>query len=85
MSINVSSDSRIDTPHHHKDSPSVWRFAIAGLRPLLVRRGLAPFAYTPLIPALIASKWLSPSDVAYLSRFRSIGFRVAHPRLPLPA
>jgi len=28
--------------------------------------GLARFAYTPLIPALIAAKWFSPAEAVYL-------------------
>ena len=33
---------------------------------VLVGIGLARFAYTPLIPALIAADWFSPSDAVYL-------------------
>src|SRR5215472_3046873 len=39
---------------------------LAGLCANLVGIGLARFAYTPLIPALIAADWFSPSDAVYL-------------------
>jgi predicted MFS family arabinose efflux permease len=35
---------------------------------------LARFAYTPLIPALIAAKWFSPSDVVYLGATNLAGY-----------
>ena len=44
---------------------AVWGTA-AGLCALLVGIGLARFAYTPLIPALIAAGWFSPAHAAYL-------------------
>ena len=41
--------------HHHERGP-VWLAAVAGLCASLVGLGLARFAYTPLIPALIEAK-----------------------------
>src|ERR1700742_4836993 len=62
-------------PHHHpRPAPSTWRFALAGLCASLVGLGLARFAYTPLIPALIAAKWFSPSDVVYLGAANLAGY-----------
>jgi predicted MFS family arabinose efflux permease len=43
-----------------------WRPSLAGMSAVLVGIGLARFAYTPLIPALIAAQWFSPSDAVYL-------------------
>jgi Uncharacterised MFS-type transporter YbfB len=37
----------------------VWRATFAGLCATLVGIGLARFAYTPLIPALIAANWFT--------------------------
>lgn len=36
--------------------------------------GLARFAYTPLIPALIAAGWFSPADTAYLGAANLAGY-----------
>ncbi|GLR85515.1 YbfB/YjiJ family MFS transporter [Bradyrhizobium iriomotense] len=55
-------------------SRSTWRFAMAGLCASLVGLGLARFAYTPLIPALIAAKWFSASDVVYLGAANLAGY-----------
>jgi predicted MFS family arabinose efflux permease len=43
-----------------------WRPSLAGMSAVLVGIGLARFAYTPLIPALIAAQWFSPADAVYL-------------------
>lgn len=48
--------------------------AAAGLCASLVGLGLARFAYTPLIPAIIAAKWFSPSDVVYLGAANLAGY-----------
>ena len=53
-------------PRRPQAAFSTWRFAVAGLCASLVGIGLARFAYTPLIPALISAKWFSASDVIYL-------------------
>src|SRR5262249_50418428 len=36
--------------------------------------GLARFAYTPLIPALVAARWLSPSAAMYLGAANLAGY-----------
>lgn len=56
------------------DSRSTWRYAVAGLSASLVGLGLARFSYTPLIPALIAAKWFSASDVVYLGAANLAGY-----------
>uniref|UniRef100_UPI0031DDF822 YbfB/YjiJ family MFS transporter n=1 Tax=Inquilinus sp. TaxID=1932117 RepID=UPI0031DDF822 len=66
-------------PHGHAHHPpreagSAWRFAAAGLCASLVGLGLARFAYTPLIPALIAAQWFSPSEVIYLGAANLAGY-----------
>ena len=43
------------TPAIPPETGQAWRFAAAGLCASLVGLGLARFAYTPLIPALIAA------------------------------
>lgn len=52
----------------------VWLFAAAGLCASLVGLGLARFAYTPLIPALIAARWFNPTDAVYLGAANLAGY-----------
>jgi predicted MFS family arabinose efflux permease len=53
---------------------SAWRAALAGLCASLVGLGLARFSYTPLIPALIAADWFTPSGAAYLGAANLAGY-----------
>ncbi len=55
-------------------SQGTWRYAAAGLSASLVGLGLARFSYTPLIPALIAAKWFSASNVVYLGAANLAGY-----------
>jgi len=73
-------------------SVNPWRATFAGLCASLVGIGLARFAYTPLIPALIEGKWFSPAAVAYLGAANLAGYLVGAlsggwiaARMPLPA
>ena len=51
-----------------------WRAVLAGLCANLVGVGLARFAYTPLIPALIAAHWYSASSTVYLGAANLAGY-----------
>ena len=51
-----------------------WRMILAGLCANLVGVGLARFAYTPLIPALIAADWFSASAAVYLGAANLAGY-----------
>src|ERR1700682_2957443 len=62
------------TSHHRKEGGPVCLSAAAGLCASLVGLGLARFAYTPLIPALIAAKWFSPADAVYLGAANLAGY-----------
>ncbi|MBV9201543.1 MAG: YbfB/YjiJ family MFS transporter [Alphaproteobacteria bacterium] len=53
-----------------------WRAVSAGLCANMVGVGLARFAYTPLIPALIAAHWFSPSAAGYLGAANLAGYVV---------
>jgi predicted MFS family arabinose efflux permease len=66
------------TPHDmtEPDAISPWRGIVAGLCATLVGIGLARFAYTPLIPALIAEGWFTPSQAAYLGAANLAGYLV---------
>src|SRR5581483_6542193 len=51
-----------------------WRAVAAALCANLVGVGLARFGYTPLIPALIAAHWFTPSAAAYLGAANLAGY-----------
>jgi MFS family permease len=52
----------------------VWRATLSGLCANLVGVGLARFAYTPIIPVLIAAQWFAPSQAAYLGAANLAGY-----------
>ena len=54
--------------------PGAWRWVSAGLSATLVGLGVARFAYTPLIPALIDAGWFAPADVVYLGAANLAGY-----------
>ncbi len=63
-----------DDAHSRTEPVATWRIASAGLCASLVGIGLGRFAYTPLIPALIAAHWFAPSDVVYLGAANLAGY-----------
>src|SRR6478672_8758727 len=72
-STNMSHHHPAVVPHRNESGP-VWLSAAAGLCASLVGLGLARFAYTPLIPALIAAKWFSPAEAVYLGAANLAGY-----------
>lgn len=75
MSIDVDRDRRRDgTAPQRDEGGSVWLSAAAGLCASLVGLGLARFAYTPLIPALIEAKWFTPAQAVYLGAANLAGY-----------
>jgi predicted MFS family arabinose efflux permease len=71
---DVSHHRRQVPPNRGREDGPAWQFAAAGLCASLVGLGLARFAYTPLIPALIAAKWFSPADAVYLGAANLAGY-----------
>src|SRR5712671_2029127 len=71
---NVSHHRRQVPPHRGREDGPAWQFAVAGLCASLVGLGLARFAYTPLIPALIAAKWFGPAEAVYLGAANLAGY-----------
>jgi MFS family permease len=72
--LKIDGGRRLAHTHHPEPAGAAWRYATAGLCASLVGIGVARFAYTPLIPALIAAKWFSPSDVIYLGAANLAGY-----------
>jgi len=56
--------------------PSLWIVAGGGLAATLIGNGIGRFAYTPLIPALIAAGWFAPAEAAYLAAANLAGYLV---------
>ena len=51
-----------------------WTSAFAGFCAALIGNGLGRFAYTPLIPALIAENWFTASEAGYLGAANLAGY-----------
>jgi predicted MFS family arabinose efflux permease len=60
--------------HSKQGSPTGWRAILSGLCASLVGIGLARFAYTPLLPAIIDAHWFAASDAAYLGAANLAGY-----------
>lgn len=64
---------------HGKDLPAL----LTGVMATLAGIGIARFAYTPLLPALIQEQWFTASQVAYLGAANLLGYFIgalsAHP------
>lgn len=52
----------------------IWRASFAGFAACLVGIGLARFAYSPLIPALIEAQWFTPQQAVYLGAANLLGY-----------
>jgi predicted MFS family arabinose efflux permease len=55
-------------------SVSAWRSVAACLCTTIIGLGLLRFAYTPLIPALIAAHWFVPGQAVYLGAANIAGY-----------
>lgn len=53
---------------------SPWRGTVAGFSASLVGIGLARFAYTPLLPAIVSAHWFDASRAAYLGAANLAGY-----------
>ena len=60
--------------HHPVASPNSWRAVAAGFCASLVGIGLARFAYTPLLPAIIGAGWFDASAATYLGAANLAGY-----------
>jgi predicted MFS family arabinose efflux permease len=60
--------------HHPAASPGAWRAVTAGFCASLVGIGLARFAYTPLLPAIIGAGWFDASAATYLGAANLAGY-----------
>jgi predicted MFS family arabinose efflux permease len=54
--------------------PKAWRSILSAFCASLIGIGLARFAYTPLLPAIIGGHWFAPSAAAYLGATNLAGY-----------
>jgi predicted MFS family arabinose efflux permease len=67
--------SVVRSVEHVEDRRSqLWKLTFTGLSASLVGIGLARFAYTPLIPAIIGAHWFSAAYAAYLGASNLLGY-----------
>lgn len=55
-------------------SVTPWQATLAGFCASLVGIGIARFAYTPLLPAIVAANWFAASSAAYLGAANLAGY-----------
>lgn len=55
-------------------SRDIWRSTVSGFCASLVGIGLARFAYTPLLPALVSAGWFDTGAAAYLGAANLAGY-----------
>ena len=71
MTVSHASQHR---PAASPSSGSVWRATLSGFSANMVGIGLARFAYTPLLPAIVGAHWFAPSTAAYLGAANLAGY-----------
>ena len=73
MATPRSADARTATASHPR-AASNWPAILAGFCATLVGLGLARFAYTPLLPAIIDAHWFDASAATYLGAANLVGY-----------
>ncbi len=63
-----------ETARFARPPVSGWRATVSAACASLVGIGLARFAYTPLLPAIIGAHWFAPSVAAYLGAANLAGY-----------
>lgn len=62
------------TPNPALPKTEVWRAILSAFCASLIGIGLARFAYTPLLPAVVSAHWFAPSAAAYLGAANLAGY-----------
>lgn len=63
-----------DLNGNHATARMVWRAVLSAFCANLIGIGLARFAYTPLLPAIVDAHWFDPSAAAYLGAANLSGY-----------
>lgn len=56
--------------------PALWRSLLCAFCAVLIGIGLARFAYTPLLPAIVGAHWFPASTAAYLGAANLAGYLI---------
>ena len=70
----MSSDALPLVSNASARAPGPWRAMLAGLSASLVGLGLARFAYTPLLPAIVEARWFGAADASWLAAANLAGY-----------
>ena len=70
----ISNTPRASVADTAKPGAGIWRSLFAAFCASLIGIGLARFAYTPLLPAIIDARWFEPSAAAYLGAANLAGY-----------
>ena len=63
-----------DVDRNHSNARIAWRAVLSAFCASLIGIGLARFAYTPLLPAIVDAHWFEPSAAAYLGAANLSGY-----------
>jgi predicted MFS family arabinose efflux permease len=64
----------VENRHSRMAQPIPWRATLSGLCASFVGIGIARFAYTPLLPAIIAAHWFTAEAATYLGAANLAGY-----------
>ncbi|SCB14274.1 YbfB/YjiJ family MFS transporter [Rhizobium multihospitium] len=65
-----------ETDRNHHDARTAWRAILSAFCACLIGIGLARFAYTPLLPAIVDAHWFDASAAAYLGAANLSGYLI---------
>ena len=65
-----------ETDRNHRDARMAWRAILSAFCACLIGIGLARFAYTPLLPAIVDAHWFDASAAAYLGAANLSGYLI---------
>jgi predicted MFS family arabinose efflux permease len=71
MTLSASATQEPLTYHRHAP---VWRGVLSAFCASLIGIGLARFAYSPLLPAIVGAHWFAPATAAYLGAANLAGY-----------
>jgi predicted MFS family arabinose efflux permease len=70
----TSSASATQEPLYYRRHVPAWRGVLCAFCASLIGIGLARFAYSPLLPAIVGAHWFEPATAAYLGAANLAGY-----------
>jgi predicted MFS family arabinose efflux permease len=71
--MTLSASATQEPLSYHRHAP-VWRGVLSAFCASLIGIGLARFAYSPLLPAIVGAHWFEPATAAYLGAANLAGY-----------